>query len=236
MNIKTVGIIGGLSPESTAIYYKAINEGVVTHTNKRHQAKIVLISVDGGEIWSLRQQGDWEGQGRIVAEAAQGIERAGADFILLAGNTMHKVAEAIVSAISIPFLHIVDATAERIRAAGVTTIGLTGTSFSLTEQFYVDRLKSFGISAIIPSRQDVEKLDQIIYHELCWGVINPQSRQEYSRIVNDLITNGAGGVILGCTELTMLMPIECSAPLFDTTRIHIEAALAEALRGVHRQE
>lgn len=230
MRLKTIGIIGGLSPESTAVYYKALNDGVRDRTNKQHQAKIVIVSVDGGEIWALRQKGNWEGQGQIVADAAKALERAGADFILLAGNTMHRVADAIEAVISKPFLHLVDATANRIKRQGVSRVGLTGTSFTLTEDFYKARLRSHGIETIIPDSVDIESLDKIIYKELCWGGVKADSKAEYVQIVNHLLGKGAKGVILGCTELTLFMPFECSIPLFDTTRIHIEDALDECFK------
>jgi aspartate racemase len=227
--VKTIGIIGGLSPESTAVYYKSLNEGVRKRTNQRHQAKMVIVSVDGGEVWALRQRGDWDGQGRIVADAARALERAGADFILLAGNTMHKVAGAIESVVSLPFLDIIDATARRIEATGLSRVGLTGTSFTMTEDFYVARLASHGIDTVIPAAEDIELLDRIIYKELCRGGVNPESRAEYARIANGLVATSAQGVILGCTELTLFMPLDCRFPLFDTTRIHIEDALDAAL-------
>jgi aspartate racemase len=231
-NITTIGIIGGLSPVSTAIYYKALNNGVRERTNYEHQAKIIIVSVDGGEIWNLRKKDDWEGQGRILADAARALERAGADFVLLAGNTMHRMAHAIEAAISLPFLHLVDATARRIRAAGVTAVGLTGTSYTMTERFYVERLASHGIDTIIPEPTDVQRLDHIIYKELCWGGVKQESQAEYTRIVSDLTMNGAKGIILGCTELTLFMPVRCSVPLFDTTQIHIEDALSEAISAI----
>lgn len=229
-DMKTIGIIGGLSPESTAIYYKALNQGVRECTANQHQAKIVLVSVDGGEIWALRQQGDWDAQGRIVAEAAVAAERAGASFVLLAGNTMHRCADAIERAISVPFLHLIDATAKRIRAQGVSTVGLTGTSFTMTERFYIDRLNAHGIRTIVPEPTDIEVLDRIIYKELCWGAVQSDSRDEYVGIVSRLVARGSEGVVLGCTELTLFTPFECAVPLFDTTQIHIEEALEEALR------
>jgi len=228
--MKTIGIIGGLSPESTGIYYKVLNDGVRARTNKQHQAKIIIVSVDGGEIWKLRQIGDWEGQGRIVAAAALNLERAGAEFILLGSNTMHRVANAIESVVSIPFLHIVDATAKRIKTQGITRVGLTGTSFTINEDFYRARLLSHGIETITPNFEDVKLLDQIIYKELCWGAVKPESKTAYIKIANSLAAKGANGIILGCTELTLFAPFECPVPLFDTTQIHIEAALDEALR------
>lgn len=228
--MKVIGIVGGLSPESTAVYYKALNQGVRQRTDNQHQAKIVLVSVDGGEIWALRQQGDWDAQGRIVADAAAAAERAGASFVLLAGNTMHRCAEQIERAITIPFLHLVDATAKRIRARGCTTVGLTGTSFTMTGRFYIDRLAAYGIRVVVPSPTDIELLDRIIYKELCWGDVQPSSRAEYAAIVEGLVSSGAEGVILGCTELTLLTPFDCSVPQFDTTRIHIEDALDQALQ------
>jgi hypothetical protein len=156
-NMKTIGIIGGLSPESTAVYYKALNEGVRARTNQQHRAKIIIFSVDGGEIWQLRQKGNWAGQGKIVADAAIALERAGADFTLLAGNTMHRVADAIEAVVTRPFLHLVDATARRIKSAGITTVGLTGTSYTLTEKFYIDRLAHYGITSVIPDAGDRQK-------------------------------------------------------------------------------
>jgi aspartate racemase len=226
--MKTIGIIGGLSPESTTVYYKQINEGTRARTDRQHQAKIIIVSVDGGEIWQLRQKGDWEGQGKIIADAAVALEKAGADFTLLAGNTMHRMADAIEAVVQKPFLHIIDATAHRIKATGVTKIGLTGTSPTLTEKFYVDRLAKHGIASIIPDAEGIKKLDHMIYKELIWGNISPESKREYTSIVNQLIDNGAEGVILGCTELTLFTPLDCDAPLFDTTQIHIEDALTAA--------
>jgi aspartate racemase len=225
MRIEVIGMIGGLSPESTVVYYKGLNDGVRERTGRQHQAKIVMVSVDGGEIWKLREKGDWEGQGQIVADAASILEAAGAAFVLLAGNTMHRCADQIEGAIDVPFLHIVDATAETIREAGVRRIGLTGTSFTMTERFYVDRLASHGIRSVVPPQSDIEALDRIIYGELCWGDVTPRSREEFAKIAEGLVTQGAEGIILGCTELTLLRPFECSVPLFDTTRIHIDAAL-----------
>jgi aspartate racemase len=228
--MKVIGIIGGLSPESTAVYYKALNQGIRERTGNQHQAKIVLVSVDGGEIWALRQLGDWDAQGRIVADAAAAVERAGASFILLAGNTMHRCADQIERAITVPFLHVVDAAAKRIRGHGCSTVGLTGTSFTMTERFYIDRLAAHGIRAIVPDRSDVDMLDRIIYKELCWGDVRASSRAGYVGIIERLIAEGAEGVILGCSELTLFTPLECPVPLFDTTRIHIEEALDEALQ------
>lgn len=231
MKMKTIGIIGGLSPESTAVYYKALNAGVRERTGRQHQAKIIIVSVDGGEIWKLRQKGDWAGQGEIAAAAARALQRAGADFVLLAGNTMHRVTDSIESAISIPFLHLVDATARRIKSKSLTRIGLTGTSFTLTEKFYIDRLRSHGIETVVPGEADIELLDRIIYKELCWGEVKPDSKIEYARIANALAEKGAEGVILGCTELTFFVPFECPVPLFDTTQIHIQDALEEVFRS-----
>jgi aspartate racemase len=229
MRIEVIGIIGGLSPESTVVYYKGLNDGVRERTGRQHQAKIIMVSVDGGEIWKLRERGDWEGQGQIVADAASILEAAGAAFVLLAGNTMHRCAEQIEEAIDVPFLHVVDATAETIREAGVGTIGLTGTSFTMTERFYVDRLASYGIRSVVPPKPEMEALDRIIYRELCWGEVTPQSREEFAKIAGGLVAQGAEGIILGCTELTLLRPFECSVPLFDTTRIHIRAAIDHAM-------
>jgi len=227
--MKTIGIIGGLSPESTVVYYKGLNDGVRERTGRQHQAKIIINSVDGGEIWKFRQQNDWNGQGKIVAEAALSLEKAGADFILLAGNTMHRVSDAIESVINLPFLHLIDVTAKRIKAEGITTVGLTGTSVTMTEKFYIERLAKFGITTIIPNPEDVESMDRIIYNELIWGIISPESRIIFTDIIRRLTDSGAEGIILGCTELTLFMPLNYGTKIFDTTQIHIEEALNLAI-------
>ncbi len=228
--MKTIGIIGGLSPESTAVYYKALNEGVRERTNRQHQAKIIIFSVDGGDIWYLRQKGDWDGQGKIVADAALALEKAGADFILLAGNTLHRVADAIEAVVKRPFLHLVDLTAQRIKAKGINIIGLTGTSYTMTEKFYIERLAQHSITTIVPDAADRQKMDRIIYKELICGITTLESKAEYENIIAKLIGHGAEGVILGCTELTLFMPLDCDILLFDTTQIHIEEALHMALQ------
>lgn len=227
--MKTIGIIGGISPESTAVYYKALNDGVRERTNRQHLAKIIIFSVDGGEIWHQRQKGDWDAQGKIVADAALALEKAGADFILLAGNTLHRVADAIEAVITCPFLHLVDLTAQRLKTNGINKVGLTGTSYTMTEKFYIERLAQYGITTIVPDAADREKMDRIIYNELICGIVTPESKTEYANIIAKLIGYGAEGVILGCTELTLFMPLDCDTLLFDTTQIHIEEALCMAL-------
>ncbi|MCX2477675.1 amino acid racemase [Pedobacter sp. MC2016-15] len=227
--MKTIGIIGGLSPESTVVYYKGLNDGIRERTGRQHQAKITINSVDGGEIWKFRQQNDWNAQGKIVAEAALSLEKAGADFILLAGNTMHRVSDAIESVINLPFLHLIDVTAKRIKAEGITIVGLTGTSVTMTDKFYIERLAKFGITTIIPNPEDVESMDRIIYNELIWGIISPESRIIFTDIIRRLTDSGAEGVILGCTELTLFMPLNYDTKIFDTTQIHIEEALNLAI-------
>jgi len=228
--MKTIGIIGGLSPESTSVYYKALNEGTRDRTNRQHQAKIIIFSVDGGDIWLLRQKGNWDAQGKIIANAALALEKAGADFVLLAGNTLHRVADAIEAVITCPFLHLIDVTAERIKTAGIKKIGLTGTSYTMTEKFYIDRLAQHGIKTIVPDEADREEMDRIIYKELIWGIVTPQSKTAYSNIITKLKVAGAEGVILGCTELTLFQPLDKDTVLFDTTQIHIEEALNMALQ------
>jgi len=227
--MKTIGIVGGISPESTAIYYQALNDGIRECTQQTHQARIIIFSVDGGEIWQLRQKGDWEAQGKLIADAALGLEKAGADFILLAGNTLHRVSHAIEAVITRPFLHIIDVTAERIKKAGLTKIGLTGTSYTMSEKFYIDRLSRHGITAIVPGKAEQDEMNRIIYKELINGIVTAESKASYTKIINGLVASGAEGVILGCTELTMLMPLDCSTILLDTTRLHIEAAIRLAL-------
>ncbi|WP_191968018.1 aspartate/glutamate racemase family protein [Rhizosphaericola mali] len=227
--MKTIGIVGGISPESTSVYYKELNNGIRIRTQQQHQAKMIIFSVDGGEIWQFRQKGDWSSQGKIIANAALALQKAGADFILLAGNTLHLVANFLESVINIPFLHIIDITAISIKKAGIKIIGLTGTSITMSERFYIERLSQHGIKAIVPNKDDQATMDRIIYKELIQGVVSTESKVAYTKIINNLVLSGAEGVILGCTELTLFKPLDCSTILFDTTLIHIEAAINYAL-------
>jgi aspartate racemase len=230
--MKTIGLLGGMSWESTELYYRLINEGIKQKLGGLHSAKIALISVDFHEIEQRQHQGDWEGTGRILAEAAQKVEATGADFLVICTNTMHKVAAQIEQAITIPLLHIADATARRVSETGIQTIGLLGTNFTMEQPFYRGRLEEkYGLTVIVPPARDRDLVHQVIYGELCLGQVVPASRQDYLRIMKEMVEQGAKGVILGCTEITMLVKTEqTDIPLFDTTAIHAAAAVAEALR------
>lgn len=224
--MKTVGIIGGLSPESTVKYYEWLNEGVRARLGGHHSARVMLASVDFGEFVALKEAGDWDRQADILCEQACALERAGADFVILATNTMHKMADQIESALSIPFLHLADATADDIRAQGLTRIGLLGTRYTMELDFYKERLERKGLDVFVPDDAGRSLVNDVIYDELCHGVINPKSRDGYKSVFHALIDRGVQGIILGCTEITLLVGQEdSSVPLFDTTRIHVERAL-----------
>jgi aspartate racemase len=229
--VKTIGLLGGMSWESTELYYRLINEGVKQNLGGLHSAKVVLHSVDFAEIEKLQHQGKWDETGEILKTAAQGIEKAGADFILICTNTMHLVAPQVQAAISIPLLHIADATAEAIVKEDIKKIGLLGTGFTMEHDFYKGRLiDEYGLDVIIPNEQDRQIIHQIIYNELCLGNIVDSSRQEYLRIIDTLIEQGAKGIILGCTEITLLVKSKhTNAKLFDTTKIHALKAVEKAL-------
>ena len=229
--MKTIGLIGGLSWEASAEYYRIINQTVQHALGGLHSAQSLLYSFDFAEIEQLQRAGDWEGAtGRMVA-AAQSLERGGADLIVICANTMHKMAEAVQTAVAVPLLHIADATAERIVAQGYHTVGLLGTIYTMEHDFYKQRLtQAYGLEVVLPNTSDRQQVHRIIYDELCRGIINPASRGEYRRIIAALVAEGAEAVILGCTELMLLVQAEDSpVPLFDTTTIHAEAAAHYAL-------
>ena len=226
----TIGLLGGMSWESTELYYRLINGGVKAKLGGLHSAKLALYSIDFGEVEALQHQGDWQRAGELLAEAAKNVERAGADFLLICTNTMHKVAPQIESALTIPLLHLADATAERVKAAGIQRIGLLGTNFTMTQDFYRGRLEQHGLEVIVPAEADREIVHRVIYDELCLGQVKEDSRTEYLRIINALAVQGAEGVIEGCTEIVLLVQQQhTEVPLFDTTTIHAEAAVARAL-------
>lgn len=229
--MKVIGLIGGMSWESTIPYYRLINEAVKERLGGFHSARIVLYSVDFHDIERLQQNDEWDAAGELLANAASALESAGADFLVLCTNTMHKVAPAIEAAVSIPLVHIADATAEKVKQAGITSVGLLGTRFTMEQDFYRDRLRRlYGLDVLIPVPEDREIIHQVIYNELCLGNINDDSRREYRRIIGELVTRGAQGIILGCTEISLLVRQEDAAvPLFDTTGIHAGKAAAEAL-------
>lgn len=229
--MKTIGMLGGMSWESTELYYRKINEATKQALGGLHSAPIAMVSVDFQEIEKLQHDDDWESCAKILGEKSQRIEAAGADFLIICTNTMHLVAVEIEKAIGIPLLHIADATAERISADGMQKIGLLGTRFTMEQDFYRGRLEQQGLEVIVPNEKDRIIVHRVIYDELCQGVVDDHSRQEFVRIIEDLHRAGAEGVIEGCTEIAMLVgPEHVNVPLFDTTAIHAEEAVAEALR------
>lgn len=230
--MKTIGLLGGMSWESTELYYRLINQGVKARLGGLHSAQIAMVSVDFHQIEQRQHGADWEGTATILAGAAQKVEAAGADFLVICTNTMHIVAPAIEAAINIPILHIADATAERVRMARLKTVGLLGTNFTMEQPFYKGRLvDKYNLNVLIPEKDDRAIVHQVIYNELCLGEINTASRTEYLRIIAELADAGAQAVILGCTEIMMLVKQDHTpVPLFDTTAIHAEAAVTEALQ------
>mgnify|MGYP000881348884 FL=1 len=229
--MKTIGMIGGMSWESSAEYYRIINEEVKKRLGGLHSAKCVMTSVDFAEIEILQREGRWAEAGRAMAEQACALERAGADFVVLCTNTMHISTAEIQAAISIPFLHIADPTAEAVKAADIQTVGLLGTRFTMKQDFYKGRLQAIhGLRVLVPEAEDREIVHRVIYEELVLGIVNPSSRLEYARIMQALADEGAQGIILGCTEIGLLVKAEDSrVPLFDTTLIHAFAAVDLAL-------
>jgi len=228
--MKTIGLLGGMSWESTALYYQQINKMVHRKLGKLHSAKVIINSVDFEEIAALQAKGLWQEAGAYLAEQALNLEKAGADCILVCTNTMHKVAVEIEDSITVPFLHIADATAKEILNKNITKVALLGTAFTMEQEFYKARLRDHGIDVIIPNEADRKIVHRIIYEELCLGVINPDSQQQYIAIVERLIAEGAQGIVLGCTEICMLIgELKFSVPLFDTTTIHAKEAVSFAL-------
>jgi aspartate racemase len=223
-----------MSWESTVPYYRHINELIKERLGGLHSAKIVLYSVDFFEIERLQHAGDWEAAGELLADAARAVQSAGADFLVLCTNTMHKVAPAIEAAVRIPLLHIADPTAEAIKSAGFAKIGLIGTSFTMEEAFYTNRLRErHGLEVFIPNPQDREIIHRVIFAELCLGKIVDTSRREYRRIMADLVRQGAEAIILGCTEISLLIGQQDSTvPLFDTAQIHAHKAAEWALAAL----
>jgi len=229
--MRTIGLLGGMSWQSTADYYRSINHGIKNHLGGLHSAKIILNSVDFGPIEKLQHQGDWQTLAEQLSAAALCIEEAGADFLLICTNTMHKVSPEIEEMINIPLLHIADATAEVIITDNLSKVGLLGTAFTMEEEFYKGRLTNkFGIEVLVPCKNDRKIIHDVIYQELCLGVINESSKQQYLRIIQDLFDQGAEGIILGCTEIAMLIKQQDTrVKLFDTTEIHAAKAVQLAI-------
>ena len=228
--MKTIGLIGGMSWESTVTYYKIINETVKERLGGFHSGKILLYSVDFAEIEECQAKGEWEKSAEILSEDAENLEKAGADFIVICTNTMHKVAGKIQENIKIPVIHIADATAHKLKQDGILKTALLGTKYTMTQDFYKEKLRENGIEVLIPEEKDIEIVNHVIYEELCLGKILDSSRKEYIRIIDGLKEKGAQGVILGCTEIGLLISQKDSPlPVYDTTEIHALSACEKAL-------
>lgn len=229
--MKTIGLLGGMSWESTTLYYKFINEEVRARLGELHSAKILLYSVDFQQIAVWQRQGAWQEAGQYCAQKALMLQKAGADGVVLCTNTMHEIAPMIEAAIDVPFLHIVDPTAEAIKKQGLRKVGFLGTRFTMERPFFKDRLRErCGIEMMLPNAEDRETVHRIIFDELCRGEILDTSKQIYRRVINDLADHGAEGIILGCTEISLLVkPDDAPVPLFDTAELHAKSACAWAL-------
>ena len=227
---RLIGMLGGMSWESTAQYYRLANELVRDRLGGLHSARILLASLDFAEIERLQVAGDWERAGQLLAEEAARLERAGAELLLLCTNTMHKVADQVQAAIGIPLLHLADTTAAAVQAAGMRTVGLLATAFTMEQDFYRDRLRGNGVRVLVPAAPDRAEVHRVIYEELCLGVLREESRQVYRQVIDRLVADGAEGVILGCTEIELLISAADSpVPVFPTTRLHVEAAVDASL-------
>lgn len=230
--MKVIGLIGGMSWESSAVYYQLINRRIQDLLGGVHNAKIILYSLDFGEIEALQRVGNWKEMGVILGDVAETMEKAGAEMLVLCTITMHKLAPAIESRIEIPFIHIADVTGDAIETKGLKTVGLLGTQFTMEQKFYKDRLKNrYDLNIITPTLKDRKEVHRIIYDELVKGIILEESRQTYIQIIQRLIDKGAEGVILGCTEIPLLICDEdCTIPVFNTTALHAEAAAMESMK------
>ena len=228
--MKTIGLLGGLSWESSAHYYAIANERVRDRLGGLHSARCVMYSFDFDEIAALQHAGRWDDSAARMVEAARALERAGADFVVICSNTMHRMADEVRAGIGVPLLHIADPTAAALKAAGVTRVGLLATRFTMEQEFYVGRLRGQGLDVLVPDAADRTVVHTVIYDELVRGVVRDESRQAYRDVIGRLVDRGAAGVVLGCTEIDMLIgPPDSPVPLFDTTRLHAEAAVELAL-------
>ena len=230
--MKTIGLIGGMSWESSAEYYRIINQAVKERLGGHHSARLVMYSVDFEEIEDLQHRDRWEELTQLMIEAARRVERGGADLLLICTNTMHKMAGEVEESISIPLLHIADATAEEIKRQGFNRVGLLGTRFTMEQDFYKGRLKDeHGIDVLIPGEEDREAIHAIIYDELCHGIVDRSSKETFVRVIGNLVSEGAQGIVLGCTEIPLLVKKEdAEVPIFDTAEIHAQAAVDTALK------
>jgi aspartate racemase len=228
--MKIIGLIGGMSWESSVEYYRIINEEVRERLGGLHSAKCLLYSVDFDEIEHYQAEGDWESAGKVLAAAAFSLEKAGAEFIVICTNTMHKVLDAIEANITIPVLHIADATAKQIKQTGIKTVGLLGTKYTMEQDFYRSQIEGHGIKVVVPKKEDRDKINKVIFEELCLGKMEASSKHYYKQVIKELVDNGADGIILGCTEIGLLIkPEDSDVPLFDTTHIHAIEAVNTAL-------
>ncbi|MFP3356352.1 aspartate/glutamate racemase family protein [Planococcus sp. SIMBA_143] len=228
--MKTIGLIGGMSWESSAEYYRLLNEQVKQHLGGLHSAECLMYSVDFEEIERFQSEGKWQEAGERLADVAHSLEKGGAELIVLCTNTMHKVISSIEEAVSVPVLHIADATAKEIQANHLHTIGLLGTKYTMEQDFYKERIADSGIEVLIPEAAERDMINEIIFDELCLGKINDSSKVKYQQAIQNLIDRGAQGIILGCTEIGLLIHDEdAEVPLFDTAKIHVKAAVKEAL-------
>jgi aspartate racemase len=230
--VKTIGLLGGMSWESSALYYRLLNEAVRERLGGLHSARCILLSVDFAEIERLQVAGEWEAAGTLLAADARALQAAGAELVVLCTNTMHKVAGAVVRALDVPFLHIGDITAEAVRAAGLHRVGLLGTAFTMEQPFLTDRLAARGLQVRLPDPVDRAEVHRVIYEELCRGIVREESRAAFLAVIERLVAEGAEGVILGCTEIELLIgPDDVDVPVFPTTALHVEAAVSAALDG-----
>jgi aspartate racemase len=229
--MKRVGLLGGMSWESSAEYYRMINEEVRSRLGGLHSADCVLRSVDFAQIEALQRRGEWTQAGRVLAAEARALSEAGAELLVLCTNTMHKVAEAIADGVDIPLIHIADATAEAIGREGLRTVGLLATAYTMEQDFYIGRLRDrHGLEVLVPGESDRRLVHDVIYDQLCLGIVEDASREQYRRIMADLVRRGAGGILLGCTEIDLLVGAgDASVPVFDTTRLHVKKAVDVAL-------
>jgi aspartate racemase len=228
--MRTIGLLGGMSWESSALYYRVVNEAVRERLGGYHSARVLMASVDFAEVEAMQASGDWDAAGALLAAEARALEAAGADCLVLCTNTMHKVAPAIEAVTSVPLIHIVDVTASAIRDAGVSRVALLGTRFTMQQPFVRERLESHGLSVLVPAGEDLELVHRVIYDELVHGVVRDESREQYVDVVARLASQGAEGVILGCTEIELLIgPDDVDVPVFATTRLHALAAVDFAL-------
>ncbi|GLZ28291.1 aspartate racemase [Lentzea sp. NBRC 105346] len=228
MGVQTIGMLGGMSWESSAEYYRLANELVRGRLGGLHSARLIMHSVDFAEIEQMQADARWDDAGRLLAQAARGVELAGADLLLLCTNTMHKVADAVQAAVDIPLIHLGDTTADAVNRDGLTRVGLLGTAFTMEQDFYRDRLEQHGLTVLVPDRRDRAEVHRVIYEELCLGIVKDSSRAVYQEVIARF--DGAEGIILGCTEIELLIgPDDCPLPVFPTTRLHVEAAVDHAL-------